>query len=506
MLRPDKWNDSKEFGLRYCRKKKKKTKKPEQEIVTIDSSPREGNDGNVFTGKQSAYNSSSSSMGGVNTSITGGKIAEFSGACNTHELHLVLTDTIMIRRLKKHVLSSLPPKQRCVVQVPIVSTTLRLQLEELLATVRKLEEKAKKNKLLKLGIGLGKAAEGNSGVNIRKKRSRRTQSTDNGKDKDRNWAWEKDEHVYDDEREVPNIPHLKAGYAKDGFVVEDSSSSSDRDSSSSGNSSESEGPSVYNKIKAKSKGKVQGNAMCKAKDSSSDHDGEVLVATDTDADCEQTAVTETNIDAGMRTGTGTCELDAGLAVAEEGDQIEEEEEDIQKSRVNALMKLFSTTGIAKLPAILEHLTVFLDSSSSSSSFTSRDSNGSSDGNNGGKILIFAHHRSVVEGLCEFLDEREARTETTAGRYSHSIGRGGGDTYIKIDGRTPPTDRQALVGRFQNDPHTRVAVLAITAAGVAITLTAASTVWFAEMYWTPGSLVQAEDRAHRIGQIHPVHVK
>ena len=78
--------------------------------------------------------------------------------------------------------------------------------------------------------------------------------------------------------------------------------------------------------------------------------------------------------------------------------------------------------------------------------------------------------------------------------------------MRIDGATPTGIRQKLVDEFQNDEGTRVAVLSIKAAGMGLTLTAASLVVFGELSWTPGDIVQAEDRAHRIGQVNSVDVK
>jgi len=51
-------------------------------------------------------------------------------------------------------------------------------------------------------------------------------------------------------------------------------------------------------------------------------------------------------------------------------------------------------------------------------------------------------------------------------------------------------RQESVRRFQEDPDVSVAVLSVTAAGTGLTLTAASTVVFAELHWTPGIMIQA----------------
>ncbi|KAL9962457.1 hypothetical protein ACROYT_G031561 [Oculina patagonica] len=78
-------------------------------------------------------------------------------------------------------------------------------------------------------------------------------------------------------------------------------------------------------------------------------------------------------------------------------------------------------------------------------------------------------------------------------------------YICIAGGVASGIRGDLVHSFQNDPKVRIAALSIEAASFGLTLTAAHHVVFAELHHTPGVIIQAEDRAHRIGQTLPVNV-
>merc|ERR1719464_1980901 len=73
--------------------------------------------------------------------------------------------------------------------------------------------------------------------------------------------------------------------------------------------------------------------------------------------------------------------------------------------------------------------------------------------------------------------------------------------MRIDGRTPHQKRTDLVKKFQEEPSCRIALLSIAACSEGLTLTAAGLVIFAELYWVPGAIEQAEARAHRIGTSH-----
>ncbi|XP_020575776.1 SWI/SNF-related matrix-associated actin-dependent regulator of chromatin subfamily A-like protein 1 isoform X3 [Phalaenopsis equestris] len=133
---------------------------------------------------------------------------------------------------------------------------------------------------------------------------------------------------------------------------------------------------------------------------------------------------------------------------------------------NLISKIYNHSAEAKIPAVLDYLSTVIEADC--------------------KFLVFAHHLPMIEAMHQFFLKKKVGC-------------------IRIDGSTPATSRQALVTQFQENSEIKAAVLSILAGGVGINLTAASTVIFAELSWTPGDLIQAEDRVHRIGQVTSVNI-
>merc|ERR1719188_811104 len=133
----------------------------------------------------------------------------------------------------------------------------------------------------------------------------------------------------------------------------------------------------------------------------------------------------------------------------------------------ALLEWYNVTGTAKTKAVQDYLADLLESQR--------------------KFICFAHHQAMMGSVAEILEKKKVR-------------------YIRIEGATSSSDRNDFVRQFQSDDATLVALLSITAANSGLTLTAAKMVVFAELFWNPGVLTQAEDRAHRIGQSDSVAVK
>jgi len=70
---------------------------------------------------------------------------------------------------------------------------------------------------------------------------------------------------------------------------------------------------------------------------------------------------------------------------------------------------------------------------------------------------------------------------------------------RIDGGVSQDDRQKQIKLFNTDKKTKLFLLSTRAGGLGINLTAADTVIIFDSDWNPQQDLQAQDRAHRIGQ-------
>ena len=98
-----------------------------------------------------------------------------------------------------------------------------------------------------------------------------------------------------------------------------------------------------------------------------------------------------------------------------------------------------------------------------------------------RTLIFFHHQVLGDAIEEALPE-----------------------CMRIDGSTPQDKRDEYVQDFQ-EGRVHYCCLSMLAAGTGVTLTRANNIVFAELYFVPGVMLQAEDRAHRIGLLEPLTV-
>jgi SWI/SNF-related matrix-associated actin-dependent regulator 1 of chromatin subfamily A len=136
----------------------------------------------------------------------------------------------------------------------------------------------------------------------------------------------------------------------------------------------------------------------------------------------------------------------------------------QGVKFEEMSRLRHQTAVAKIPQVIEHLTDCLEGEE--------------------KIVVFCYHHDVADAIAAAFPGAAVLT----GQVSNMA------------------VRQAAVDRFMTDPNCKLFIGSIMAAGVGLTLTAASHVVFAELDWVPGNISQAEDRCHRIGQRNSVLVQ
>lgn len=106
---------------------------------------------------------------------------------------------------------------------------------------------------------------------------------------------------------------------------------------------------------------------------------------------------------------------------------------------------------------------------------------------GHKVLIFSQFKTQLDILEDYC--RELR----------------GWDVCRIDGGVAQDDRREQIERFNTDKKIKIFLLSTRAGGQGINLASADTVILFDSDWNPQQDLQAQDRAHRIGQERPVIV-
>jgi SWI/SNF-related matrix-associated actin-dependent regulator 1 of chromatin subfamily A len=160
-----------------------------------------------------------------------------------------------------------------------------------------------------------------------------------------------------------------------------------------------------------------------------------------------------------------CKKTQKILKKEEWINIEDLKKYPERSKLGELAKIRQELALAKLPESIIYIKDLLRGAE--------------------KIVVFANHHTVLNRLMDELIDYKP---------------------VLFTGKQNEKTKQKAVDNFQNNPENRVFIGQIQAAGVGITLTAASTVVFVENTWVPSELYQAIDRLHRNGQENPVLAK
>ena len=106
---------------------------------------------------------------------------------------------------------------------------------------------------------------------------------------------------------------------------------------------------------------------------------------------------------------------------------------------------------------------------------------------GHRVLIFFQMTAIMDIMEDFLRFR-------------------GIKYLRLDGSTKPDDRSVLLREFNKpDSEYYVFILSTRAGGLGLNLQSADTVIIYDSDWNPHQDLQAQDRAHRIGQKMEVRI-